>query len=154
MSLVDSVEKTIPIYKELVKGKFEQLFIDHLELEKNPPKGIIQHPKAQVLFSFTGQPTMVNLNANIHGGSSATAINLAIDIVLTANDTKHRTNVFTIESQLSYHRPLDIGIKYLILVEIEKASGRFFSARSTLLDQKGAVMVTSRTLKSFHEEKL
>lgn len=154
MSLAERAATSLLKYKEVMKGKYEELYIVDFEVDTNPPANVVTRPETQVLLYHQVRPFAANLNSSMHGGAIATVSNLAADIVATAFDKKNRVHPHTIETQNSYHRPIDLNTKIGILVEIEKASKRLFSARISVLDSTGTILVTGRTLKYFESEKL
>lgn len=154
MNLAQKAAESLQRYKELMKGKYEESYIVDFEVETNPAKGVVTNPQTQVLLYHHVKPFASNLSASMHGGAIATVANLSADIISTAFDKTNRIHPHTIETQNSYHRPIDLNSKIGILVEVEKASKRLFSARLTILDTSGRMLVTGRTLKYFETEKL
>lgn len=134
--------------------EFEKAYLSDIRVvtPEELPKGVVIDHRNTVLFEYTFREVSLNLNETMHGGSSASIQDICATVLASASHNQERLFPITIESQFSYHRPVEFLPVVYFRATLEKASKRFASATVDILDSKRFSLLNSgKILKAYDD---
>lgn len=134
--------------------EFEKNYLSDIRVvtPEQIPAGVVIDHRNTVLFEYTFREAALNLNETMHGGSSASIQDICATVVASASHNQERLFPLTIESQFSYHRPVEFVPLVYFKATLEKASKRFASVSVDILDSKRFALLNSgKILKAYDE---